>query len=89
MLRDFLDDILSFIGSESLTDDEFDTVGEEVTEDYTKVGYEALKAIVQEREGVSGQLKKLKAFYIAKGVDLSATPSRDASSHIFVGGVLD
>ncbi len=88
-LRDFLDDILSFIDSESLTDDEFETIGEDVTEDYTKAGYDALKAIIQERDGVSGQLAKLNAFYTAKGVDLTGKATRDAVSQIFVGGVLD
>ncbi len=87
MLRDFLDDILSFIGSESMTDEEYGTVGS-IAEDYTKASYDALKSIIQEREGVSGQLAKLHAFYDAKGVDLSATPVRDAASQIFVGSPL-
>ncbi len=44
---------------------------------------------LQEREGVSGQLKKLKSYFVAKGVDLSGTTAREPGSHIFVGGVLD
>lgn len=71
-----------------MTDLEFDTV-ESTIEDYTKDVYEELKAILQSREGVSGQLKKLKAYFSAKGVDLSTTPSRDPKSQILIGGGLD
>lgn len=88
-VRDFLDGVLVAIDSESLTDSEFETVADDVTEEYTKPAYEALKAILQEREGVSGQLKRLKAFFIAKGAALDGVPSRDASSQIFLGSPLD
>ena len=84
-MRAFLNAILAFIGSVSLTDDEFDSLPEGLTQTYSKEVYEALKTIVQAREGVSGQLKKLKAYFLAKGVDLSSTPSRDPNSQIFLG----
>lgn len=84
-MRDFLDAILAFIESESLTDDEFETITlEEQT--YTKETYEALKAVLQSREEVSGQGKKLKLYFIARGVDLSeAGAVKPAASQIFIG----
>ena len=87
-MRTFLNAILSFIGSESLTDEEFDALPEGLTQEYTKDVYDALKTVLQGREGVSGQLTKLKAYFEAKGVDLTA-PARDAASQIFVGAALD
>lgn len=88
-MRAFLNEILAFIGSESLTDEEFEALSEDLTEEYTKANYDALKAVLQAREGVSGQLKKLKAFFIAKGVDLTGVASRTESSQIVVGVALD
>lgn len=89
MIREFLNEILSGIDSESLTDVEFATIPEDLPEDYTKPVYDALKAIVQEREGVSGQLKRLKAYFISKGTDLSGASARDPASQIFFGAPLD
>lgn len=86
-LREFLDAILAFIGSESLTDEEYAALPEGLTQDYSKEVYEALKTTLQTREGVSGQLKRLKAYFISKGVDLNA-PARDAASQIFIGAAL-
>lgn len=87
-MRDFLNAILAFIGSESLTDDEFDALPEGLTQDYTLEVYSALKTVLEAREGVSGQLAKLKSYFQAKGVDLTA-PARAAASQIFVGAALD
>lgn len=86
-MRIFLNNILSFIGSESLTDVEFNSIGVSV-EAYTKETYEALKSVLQNREGVSGQLKKLQSYFVAKGVDLSNTPARVPASQILIGGPL-
>jgi len=84
-MRNFLDSILSEIDSESLTDNEFDSMDPVPTvQAYNTEIYNVLKAILQSREGVSGQLKRLQSLFIAKGVDLTA-PARDASSQIFFG----
>jgi hypothetical protein len=84
-MRDFLDSILSEIDSESLTDNEFDSIDPLPTvEAYDTTIYNVLKTVLQSREGVSGQLKRLQSFFIAKGVDLTA-PAREASSQIFFG----
>jgi hypothetical protein len=86
-MRVFLNGILSFIGSESLTDVEFNSLTVTVQE-YSKEVYEALKGVLQNREGVSGQLKKLQSYFVAKGVDLSTTPARTPASQIYIGGAL-
>lgn len=86
-MRLFLNNILSFIGSESLTDSEFNSIGVSV-EAYNRENYEALKSVLQGREGVSGQLKKLKNYFDAKGVDLSNTPARLPASQILIGGAI-
>lgn len=86
-MRDFLDAILEFIESESLTDDEFDSL--ELDEaDYTKEVHDALKAILIARENVSDQVKRLKLYFVAKGVDVSDSDSRPAASQIFIGSEL-
>jgi len=86
-VRLFLNNILSFIGSESLTDAEFNSIGVS-QEGYTRENYEALKSVLQNREGVSGQLKKLQNYFSAKGVDLTNQPTRIPASEILIGGPL-
>lgn len=88
-MREFLNGILHEIGSESLTDDEFEALPEGLDSDFTKDVYDALKAVLQERDGVSGQLKKLHAYFVAKGVDVSGVEARNPASHIFLGAVLE
>jgi hypothetical protein len=89
MLREFLDEILDFIGSESLTDEEFEALPEEVAEEYTSVTYLTLREVLENRESVSGQPKKLKLYFIAKGVDLStANTVKTPKSNIFIGSKL-
>jgi hypothetical protein len=90
-LRDFLDAILAFIGSESLSDEEFEGIDLPSPPAYTTATYLALKDVINNREGVSGQAKRLKLYFIAKGVDLEAaagTPSIPPKSNILVGGAL-
>lgn len=70
-MRDFLNAILDFIGSESLTDEEFETIEEQGTFVlYSKATYDVLKSTIEAREAVSGQSKKLKLYFIARGVDI-------------------
>lgn len=86
-MREFLDAILAFIGSESLTDEEFENLPEGLTQVYTLPVYEALKTVLQGREGVSGQLNRLGAYFESKGVDINGASSA-AASQIFVGASL-
>lgn len=90
-MRDFLDAILEFIESESLTDEEFDGIELPEPPAYTTATYLALKDVINNREGVSGQAKRLKLYFIAKGVDLEdagAKPSIPPQSNILIGGAL-
>lgn len=86
-LREFLDLILSFIGTESLTNDEYATVPEGISALYTDETYDALKAVLDTRESVSETHERLKAVYRAKGVVVSSD-AIDAQSQIFIGDEL-
>lgn len=87
-MRDFLNAILSFIQSETLTDDEFDSI-ETTTPNYSKVTYLALKGVIDARESISGQGKRLKLYFIARGVDVSDSGSvPPAKSNILIGCAL-
>lgn len=89
MLRDFLDNIFAEIDSESLTDEEFDSLPETLTEEYNKAVYESLKGVLHTRETVSGQGKKLKFYFLSKGADLSgAPPVHVPNSNIYIGSRL-
>lgn len=87
-LRAFLNAILAFIGSESLTDEEYALVNT-LAQEYTKATYDGLRVVIVSRESVSTQAPKLKRYFEAKGVDLSSTPARIPSTQILVGGVLE
>ena len=87
-MRTFLDDILAFIGSESLTDEEYAAISPMPAQAYSVEVYTALKGTLQGREGVSGQLKRLESYFTSKGVSLTG-PARDAASQIFFGAALD
>lgn len=88
-MRDFLDAILSFINAESLTDEEFNSDAiSELPEPpaYTKEVYLALREVLEARENVSDQVKRLKLYFIAKGVDISSTPTVPTpKSNIYIG----
>lgn len=86
-MRDFLDAILEFIGSESLTDEEFDVIDAlGLTLEYSKDVYLALRSMLEAREVVSDQVKRLKLYFIARGTDVAATPTiPTAKSNIFLG----
>lgn len=87
-MRDFLNAILAFIGSESLTDEEFATIEAQGTfVVYSKATYDVLKATIEAREAVSGQAKKLKLYFIARGVDISegSNKAHTPRSNILIG----
>ena len=87
-MRDFLNAILSFINSETLTDVEYAEIELE-DQEYTKETYLALKAVLESRESVSSQLSKLSNYFLAKGVDLSESESSyTPKSNILIGGEL-
>lgn len=85
-MRDYLNAILEFIGVESLTDDEFDAIDLESTEDQVVV-YNVLLGVLETRELISEMRLRLQNYFLAKGVavDLPAAPV----TNIFVGGCIE
>lgn len=75
-----------FIGSESLTDEEFATVTLSVQE-YSQDCFNQLKSILEARESVSTQLSRLTYFFLAKGVQVTDTEPTP-KSNIFLGSSL-
>jgi hypothetical protein len=84
-VRDFCDEILSFIGAESLTNEEFETI-ESSSLTLTLELYNELKAILMSRDAVSGTHNRLYFYFMAAGVQVSAPDL--ASSNIFIGAGL-
>lgn len=85
-MRDFLDNIFELIEAESLTDEEFGTIELDEPPAYSKAMYEQLRAILEARENLSNQVKRLKLFFISAGVDLSSTSSVPTPhSNIYLG----
>ncbi len=87
-MRDYLDAILDFIGTESLTDEEFDSIDLESTEDQIAV-YNTLVGVLQSRELESTDLTlRLQNYFLAKGVQVVPVTQMPVSN-IFVGASLD
>ena len=84
-MRDYLNGVLSFIGAESLTNDEFSSITLENISDLV-ANYNALLVILQDREVVSDMTSRLEHYYLAKGAAVS-TPN-NARSNIFVGSCI-
>ena len=80
-----MDAILAFIGSTSLTNDEFDTIDLE-SQSYTVECYEALLAVLDSRESVSNARDRLRYYFLAR--DVSVTETSAAKSNILIGGEL-
>lgn len=91
-MRGFLDSILGFIESESLTDVEYasEAVAALVSPpDYTREMYLALRGVLEARDNISDAVSRLTKFFEAKGVDVSEAPATPtALSNIFIGGSL-
>lgn len=84
-MRDYLNGILSFIGAESLTDEEFGSITLDSTEDQIAV-YNVLLTIIESRDLVSQMSSRLRYYFLAKGVQVEE-PSAP-TSNIFVGSPL-
>lgn len=90
-MRDFLDSILGFIDSESLTDEEWGALSLE-EEQLSKEVYAALLAVLEARDGVSDSTKRLKHYFLAAGIDLGVeedAPATEAKSNILIGTALE
>jgi hypothetical protein len=87
-LRDFLNAILVFIGSTSLTDVEFDGIDGELAYGYNQATYSALSLVLDSRESVSSLQDRLKYFFQSKGVTVSEVVPA-GKTNIYIGDVLE
>lgn len=85
-MRDDLNAILTFIGTESLTDEEFEAVDLDNMDDQVAV-YEALKVVLEDRELGSAMTTRLQNYFLAKGTSVVSPSSPD--SNIWVGSSLE
>jgi hypothetical protein len=85
-LRDFLDAILAFIGTTSLTDIEWGTITVS-TQEYSVEVYAELLAVLDSREAVSDTRDRLRYYFLARGVSVSESSA--GSSQIYVGSSLE
>lgn len=86
-MRDFLNAILVFIGSTSLTDDEFESIDLE-SHGYNQATYAALSEVLDSRESVSSMQDRLKFFFQSKGVTVSEVVPA-GKTNIYIGDVLE
>jgi hypothetical protein len=84
--RDFLNAVLAWIQTSSLTDEEYDSVSL-VSAGYDQSTYAALSLVLDSRESVSSLQDRLKAFFESKGVEVTAVVS-SGKSNIFLGSEL-
>ena len=85
-MRAFLNAILAFIGAESLTDEEFDSV-ESSSQTYDQASYDDLAAILEAREAVSTMQERLLNYYNARGAEISENDS--GKSNIYAGSAIE
>lgn len=83
-MRDFLDNILMFIGSETLTDEEFELIALSQY-GYDKPTFDELRLILEMRDGVTDSVVRLRAMFMAKGTDLSDPNVSLPTSNILIG----
>lgn len=87
-MRDWLNSILVFIGTATLTDDEYNSMdlSHATSGVYDQASYDALAAVLKQREAISTLQNKLYGVYLAKGATI--TQIQIGSSNIFLGDVL-
>lgn len=87
-MRDYLNQILSFIGAESLTDEEFNSLTLQNTDDQIAV-YQALQSVLQSRDLVSDDMTmRLQSYFLAKGIPVVKV-EKIPVSNIFLGAALE
>lgn len=87
-MREWLNAILQFIGSESLTDQEYDSINflELEINVYNQAAYDELAKVVNNRETMSTALTRLGGFFTAKGLEVS--PASTSKTNVVMGFVL-
>lgn len=88
-MRDFLNSILAFIGSTSLTDEEWASLDGIVTEqEYNEANYTALLTILVDRDSVSNVRERLRFYFLAADGTVNDSAPLSSPSNILVGKVL-
>lgn len=84
-MRDWLNAILGFIGTTSLTDEEYAGMNllNVETQVYSQAAYDALSAVLAGRENVSTMQQRLVGVFKAKGTDVN--PASLAKTEILLG----
>lgn len=87
-MRDWLNAILVYIGSTTLTDVEFASINalEMETNVYNQAAYDQLSEVLLSREAVSTMQTRLYGLFLAKGADI--TQANIAKTNIYLGDVL-
>ncbi len=83
-MRDFLNDILSFILCSTLSDEEWGTIDDLTDQSVTLENYTALLGILDERESVSNARDRLAFYFKAGGVEVPESSA--GKTNIFIGG---
>lgn len=88
-MRDWLNAILAFIGTSSLTDGEYAGIDTSLLtlNTYNQAAYDALATVLDSRDAVSTMQDRLVGFFKAKGVDVAEADT--AKSNIYLGSVLE
>jgi hypothetical protein len=88
-MRDWLNSIFVFIGTTSLTDEEYDSINflNLTSGTYNQAAYDELSKVLSAREAVSSLQERLVALFKVKGVDV--TPAETGKSNILIGMVLE
>lgn len=88
-MRDWLNAILIFIGTSTLTDGEYAGIDTDLLtlNVYNQAAYDALASVLEGRDAVSTMQDRLVAFFKAKGLDVAAADT--AKSNIYLGSVLE
>jgi len=87
-MRDWLNAILAFIGTSSLTDLEYAAINIDLltVQTYNQAAYDALSGVLSVRENVSTMQARLIGFFAAKG--LTVSPAATGKSNIYLGDAL-
>lgn len=87
-MRDWLNAILTFIETTSLTDVEYDSIDQTgmITNIYNQEAYDQLSAVLEGRESVSDLQARLVGLFSAKGFTVDEADL--AKTNIYIGDVL-
>lgn len=86
-MRQFFDDILSFIVTTSLTNQEFESCTSTVPI-YAQSTYDDLSRVLDSRGGSATVFQdRLKNYFLARGANIE--PAKTGKSNIFIGGALN